>query len=36
MNDYIRNGDKIFADYGDDYIFNDGSSYKTSYVISNM
>jgi hypothetical protein len=31
----IRNGDEIFADYGDDYIFDDGSSYKTTYVISN-
>ena len=31
----IRNGDEIVADYGDDYIFDDGSSYKTSYVISN-
>ena len=28
----IRNGDEIFADYGDDYIFDDGSSYKTSYT----
>jgi hypothetical protein len=28
----IRNGDEIFADYGDDYIFDDGSSYKTTYV----
>ena len=25
----IRNGDEIFADYGDDYIFDDGSSYKS-------
>jgi len=31
----IRNGDEIVADYGDDYIFDDGISYKTSYVISN-
>ena len=31
----IRNGDEIVADYGDDYIFDDGSSYQTSYVISN-
>ena len=28
----IRNGDEIFADYGDAYIFDDGSSYKTTYV----
>ena len=28
----IRNGDEIFADYGDDYIFDDGSSYKTTYI----
>ena len=28
----IHNGDEIFADYGDDYIFDDGSSYKTTYV----
>ena len=28
----IRYGDEIFADYGDDYIFDDGSSYKTTTI----
>ncbi len=28
----IRSGDEIFADYGDDYIFDDGCSYKTIYI----
>ena len=31
----IRNDDDIFADYNNDYTFDDGSSHKTSDVISN-